>query len=180
MPTRSRSPTTRPTGGVLPKRDVVGGSGLRPAAAAEHTATLRRAGLRATPARIQLLEFFATSQRQHLTGEQVHELLRTRHVVVGIATVYRAMNQLVDAGILVRNFFQGGSAVYELSSARGHDHIVCLTCARVDEFSDKVFEVVKRTAAEALGYALAPRQVALYGHCPECRKKLPKAAAKDH
>jgi Fur family ferric uptake transcriptional regulator len=152
------------------KRGITRPTSAAPPGAAEHTATLRRAGLRATPARIKLLEFFCSSERQHLTGEQVHELLRERHIVMGIATVYRAMNQLVEAGILVRNFFHGGSAVYERSATERHDHIVCLSCARVDEFADPVFEVVKRSAAEELGYTLAPRQVALYGYCRECKK----------
>jgi Fur family ferric uptake transcriptional regulator len=153
------------------KRAVTRPASGPPPSAAEHIATLRRAGLRATPARIKLLEFFYSSERQHLTGDQVHELLRERRIVMGIATVYRAMNQLVEAGILVRSFFHGGSAVYERNPAESHDHIVCLSCARVDEFADQGFELVKRSAAEALGYALAPRQVVLHGHCRECRKK---------
>lgn len=145
-------------------------SARRVRTAADHTATLRRAGLRATPARIKVLDFFCSSDRQHLTGEQVHEMLRSRSTVVGIATVYRAMNQLVDARILTRNFFGGGSAVYALNSETLHDHIVCLSCKRVDEFADRVFEVVKHSTAENVGYSLAPRQVTLYGYCSECRR----------
>ena len=152
---------------------------FEPPTTVEHIAKLRGVGLRATPARVKLLEFFYSSDRQHFTGEQVHELLRARRITVGIATVYRGMNQLVDAGILTRNFFGGGSAVYELTDAKRHDHMVCLSCRRVDEFSDRVFEVVKRSAAEAMGYVLAPRQTALYGYCQECQRKPKGAEAAD-
>jgi Fur family ferric uptake transcriptional regulator len=54
---------------------------------------------------------------------------------------------------------------------------VCLDCGRVDEFVDELIEKRQRTVAEQNGYSLAPQNLALYGHCAECRGREPKPAA---
>ena len=54
---------------------------------------------------------------------------------IGLATVYRVLNQFGDAGIVTRHNFEGGKSVFELTQQHHHDHLICLDCGKVIEFS---------------------------------------------
>jgi Fur family ferric uptake transcriptional regulator len=130
---------------------------------------LNNVGLKATTPRLKVLQIFHAHERRHLTAEDVHRCMVEQRSDVGLATVYRVLGQLTDVGILSRNVFESGKAVYELQAEHHHDHLICLECGRVDEFSDDVIEQRQRSIAESSGYALAQHQLALYGYCPDCR-----------
>jgi len=132
---------------------------------------LNNVGLKATGPRLKVLEIFQSQQRQHLTAEDVHRRMIEHHADVGLATVYRVLGQLADVGILLRHVFDSGVAVYELQHDH-HDHIICLKCGRVDEFTDELIEQRQRSVADSQGYLLAQHQLALYGYCPRCRRTL--------
>ena len=135
---------------------------------------LRNVGLKATGPRLKVLQGFHSHERRHLTAEDVHRHMLEQKVDVGLATVYRVLGQLTDVGILNRNMFESNKAVYELHEGDHHDHIICLECGRVDEFSDDVIEERQRSIAQSNGYALAQHQLALYGYCPVCRSARSK------
>jgi hypothetical protein len=59
---------------------------------------------------------------------------------VGLATVYRVLTQFEQAGLLNRNHFETGKAIFELNEGSHHDHLVCLDCGRVEEFFDEEIE----------------------------------------
>src|SRR3546814_14778299 len=54
-----------------------------------------------------------------------------------LATVYRVLMQFEQAGLLSRNHFEAGKAVFELNEGKHHDHLVCVECGRVEEFFDR-------------------------------------------
>ena len=55
---------------------------------------------------------------------------------IGLATVYRALTQFEQAGLLERHHFESGKAVFEKKIGHHHDHLVCINCGRVEEFVD--------------------------------------------
>lgn len=140
-------------------------------------ADLKNAGLRATLPRKQVLEIIRRSEHRHLSAEDVYRRILDQGLDVGLATVYRVLSQLEGAGLLSRNVFDGGKAVFEINEGRHHDHLICLTCGRVDEFSNEAIEVLQRKVAAAQGYELANHRLALYGYCAVCvaaRKERPQ------
>ena len=84
---------------------------------------------------------------------------------VGLATVYRVLTQFEQAGLLSRNHFESGKAVFELNEGSHHDHLVCLDCSRVEEFYDEEIERRQQEVAQARGFAIAEHALALYAHC---------------
>lgn len=70
---------------------------------------LRRAGLKATSPRVKILDILAagTDHGRHLSAEEVYRQLLSLDIDIGISTVYRVLNQLVDAGVLLRHTFEG-------------------------------------------------------------------------
>lgn len=123
---------------------------------------LRKAGLKITHPRMRILEILETSGRKHMTAEDVFRKLLDNSDEIGLATVYRVLNQFESAGIVVRHHFEGGMAVYELNHGGHHDHMVCLETGKVIEFESLEIERLQREIAEAHGYVLDDHSLVLY------------------
>jgi Fur family ferric uptake transcriptional regulator len=136
---------------------------------------LKSAGLKVTLPRIKVLEILRTAEARHLSAEDIYHRLAGQHAEVGLATVYRVLTQLEEAGILARHTFNTGKAVFELNEGKHHDHLICLDCGRTDEFNDPTIEKRQKAVAESLGYVLRDHEMALYGYCPKCATKRSKA-----
>ena len=132
---------------------------------------LKSTGLKATLPRLKILEIFQKAERRHLTAEDVYRLLLAEQSDIGLATVYRVLTQFEQAGILNRNHFEVGKAVYELREDQHHDHLVCVSCGKVEEFLDAEIERRQHNVATNLGWTLQDHAMSLYGLCPACQKK---------
>ncbi|MDO5626314.1 MAG: ferric iron uptake transcriptional regulator [Pseudomonadota bacterium] len=132
---------------------------------------LKSTGLKATLPRLKILEIFQKAEQRHMSAEDVYRLLLAEQSDIGLATVYRVLTQFEQAGILSRNHFETGKAVYELSDASHHDHLVCLSCGKVAEFYDAEIERRQRNIAVEHGWTLEDHAMSLYGHCADCQKK---------
>ena len=130
---------------------------------------LRDVGLKATLPRLKVLEIMRASPSRHLSAEEVYRLLLEQDADVGLATVYRVLSQLEAAGLLSRNVFDSGKAVFEINEGEHHDHLICLQCGRVDEFRNEMIETLQHQVASANGYALADHRLSLYGFCSRCQ-----------
>src|SRR3954447_10591692 len=126
---------------------------------------LKASGLKATLPRLKILEIFQHSSVRHLSAEDVYKILLAENMDVGLATVYRVLTQFEQAGLLSRNHFETGKAVFELNQGTHHDHLVCLDCGRVEEFYDEEIEKRQQSVAKARGFDIAEHALALYGHC---------------
>jgi Fur family ferric uptake transcriptional regulator len=140
---------------------------------------LKASGLKATLPRMKILEIFQRSSQEgvrHLSAEDVYKALLAENLDVGLATVYRVLTQFEQAGLLTRSNFEAGRAVFELNEGAHHDHLVCLTCGRVEEFVDAEIEQRQRRIAADKGFELRDHALALYGECvkPDCPHR-PKA-----
>jgi Fur family ferric uptake transcriptional regulator len=127
---------------------------------------LKSMGLKATLPRLKILEIFQDRRlNRHMSAEDVYRELLAEHQDIGLATVYRVLTQFEQAGILKRSNFESGKAVYELDEGQHHDHLVCLQCARVEEFFDPEIERRQQLIAEQRGFVLQDHALALYANC---------------
>jgi Fur family ferric uptake transcriptional regulator len=132
---------------------------------------LKKAGLKTTLPRIKILDILEHSEFHHLSAEDVYKALLESGEDVGLATVYRVLTQFEAAGLVFRHNFEGGHSVFELNEGRHHDHILCTSCGRVDEFVDETIEQRQRDIAKKYGYTMTDHSLTIQGICPECRKK---------
>ena len=130
-----------------------------------HADELKNSGLKATLPRIRVLEVFQKSTQRHMSAEDVYKLLLAEGADVGLATVYRVLMQFEQAGILSRNHFESGKAVFELNEGKHHDHLVCMDCGRVEEFFDAEIEKRQHAIATSRGFQLQEHALALYAAC---------------
>ena len=131
---------------------------------------LKSAGLRVTSPRLKILEVLESSDNHHLSAEDIYKLLISQDIEVGIATIYRVLTQFEEAGIVNKLNFDNGQSVFELSNVDHHDHLVCIKCGKIDEFTDEIIEKHQNKVAEQYGYQLTDHCLYLYGLCEKCQK----------
>jgi Fur family transcriptional regulator, ferric uptake regulator len=152
---------------------------LKTRRAARAREQLNSVGLKATPQRLKVLHLLESHERRHLTAEEIYRRISEESGHVALATVYRVLGQLTDAGILARHIFSAdsGKAVYELRRDTHHDHLICVQCSRVDEFVDETLEERSRGVAAAKGYELVQHHLTVHGYCAACHAAVNKASA---
>ena len=135
---------------------------------------IREAGLKVTSPRVKILEMLEnrSDAERHLTAEDVYKTLLQEGEEIGLATVYRVLTQFETAGLVKRHHFEGGNSVFELESGQHHDHLVCVKCGRVEEFSDELIEQRQREIANGLNFRLTDHSLCLYGLCGQCQACL--------
>ncbi len=123
---------------------------------------LREAGLKVTLPRIRILEIFEESETKHLSADEVYKKLVEAGDEVGLATVYRVLTQFESAGILLKQNFENGHSVYELTPNDHHDHMVCLKTGNVIEFTNEIIEEQQEKLASERGYKIVDHRLVLY------------------
>jgi Fur family ferric uptake transcriptional regulator len=131
---------------------------------------LRRSGARAGAARDAVVEFLA-AQDCCVTAQELFDGLRSAGRSVGIASVYRALDQLAELGLVHRVELGEGLTRFEPAHPGGehHHHLVCGTCGKVDTFDDPELERAIREVAGSHDYSLGQHDVVLRGSCQACR-----------
>ena len=105
-----------------------------------NSGNLRKVGLKVTQPRKRILELLEEAGNKHVTADDIYRVLMSAGEDVGLATVYRVLNQFEAAGLVVKHNFEGGQAYYELDSGDHHDHMVCVETGKVIEFSNAEIE----------------------------------------
>lgn len=141
----------------------------------ENIQRLKKVGLKITEPRLTILNLMQQHRdtMQHFTAEDVYRLLIESGEEIGLATVYRVLNQFDEAKILIRHNFEGNKSVFEINVHDHHDHIICIDCGRVFEFKDETIEHRQHEISEAHGIQLESHSLYLYGKCSDkeaCKK----------
>ncbi|OIQ25937.1 ferric iron uptake transcriptional regulator FcrX [uncultured Vibrio sp.] len=139
----------------------------------DNNQALKNAGLKITLPRLKILEILQQPASQHISAEDLYKKLIDLGEEIGLATVYRVLNQFDDAGIVTRHHFEGGKSVFELSTQQHHDHLVCLDCGTVIEFADDLIEERQKEIAKKFNVELTNHSLYLYGKCTsgDCKEK---------
>jgi Fur family transcriptional regulator, ferric uptake regulator len=140
---------------------------------------LRAAGCRPTPQRLLVLQ--ALGSGEHLSADDVLAHARKRSPAVNRSTVYRALEALVEAGLVRENDLGLGRLHYELARDHLHHHAVCVRCGAVAHLHAQQLEPLAAALEAGTGYRLPPeRELAIPGICPACRAAAQEPAAGRH
>lgn len=132
---------------------------------------VRQRGLKASTVRENIARA-ALGLDGHFTIEELVESLPDAH----IATVYRVMPLLIEAGLLQEapSSAEQGQRYERAFEREHHDHLVCTQCSKVVEFHFETLEALQRDVAESFGFSLTGHVHQLFGTCGACRRKLPR------
>lgn len=113
--------------------------------------------------------FFADA---HVSVSDIERRLRTRGLRVGKATVYRTLDLLREAGLVQEHEFGEGFKRYEpLAAESHHEHLICMACGKVVEFSNERLERMKVLIAEEYGFRPHHHRLEIYGLCKACQRR---------
>ena len=154
------------------------GSGANAGENGQHNGRMARAavaleskGYRLTPHRAAVHTYLA-SVAYHPTAEEVYLAVKPQVSQLSLATVYNALEALVEAGLASKFTFGDGSARYDIRTDQ-HDHIYCLGCGLMQDLPPTIkaqtLEKVPVGDFEVTGYRLQ-----LVGYCADCRGRVLK------
>jgi Fur family ferric uptake transcriptional regulator len=104
------------------------------------------------------------------SAQQLHETLRERGDAVGLATVYRTLQALVDGGEVDVLRTEDGESLYRRCARREHHHhLVCRACGRTVEIDGPTVEAWAAKVATEHGFTAIEHTVELWGVCAGCR-----------
>lgn len=124
--------------------------------------SLRKVGLKVTQPRMRILDLLEDRHSKHMTADDIYRALLNADDDIGLATVYRVLNQFEAAGLVVKHNFEGGQAFYELDSGVHHDHMVCVETGKVIEFINEEIERLQREIADQHGYVIEDHSLVIY------------------
>lgn len=137
---------------------------------AEHAlAALRAAGFRRGGARTAVVEALAR-HRCAVSALQLDDELRRREPPVARASIYRALDQLEELGLVSRIEMTRGTAAYERIEPDGHHHhhAVCRGCGRLETFEDRELERAIGRLSSRMSFEISEHDVVLRGLCERC------------
>jgi Fur family ferric uptake transcriptional regulator len=131
--------------------------------------SLRRVGLRVTPQRMLVLEIL--ERGTHLDAMAIHERAARAHRGLSLATVYRALAALTEAGLVEQRYLDSDHTREYYEAVRGpeHHHMTCLGCGEVIEFETRRIRQLRSELEGEKGWTLQRTCLCIEGYCPNCQ-----------
>jgi Fur family ferric uptake transcriptional regulator len=129
---------------------------------------LEAAGVRPTRQRVTVLGELMR-ERDDVTAQELHERLRARGERLGLATVYRTLGLLAQAGVVDALSHHPAELCYRWCGEGHHHHLVCTSCHRVVEIEECELDPWLDRLAERHGFASVAHRLEVSGLCPDCR-----------
>lgn len=138
-------------------------------------AELNERGWRMTPQRKTILETFQKLPGgEHLSAEDLCEMLNSRGEKVSLSTVYRNLKMMSRMGILRELELAEGHKRYEINqpAPHHHHHLICVRCNKTIEFKNDSVLKAGSKVSEKLGYHLLDCQLLIHAVCPTCQRSI--------
>jgi Fur family transcriptional regulator, ferric uptake regulator len=135
--------------------------------------TLREHRRKLTLPRQSVLDIISEANH-HLTPAEILRQAKARHLRLGLTSVYRTLDLLVNLGYVQRIHLNEGCHSYAtIGRSHGH-HLVCSNCGRAEEFSNCDLDSLVRGLQKKTGFKIRVHMLELMGLCPECQINLGK------
>ena len=131
---------------------------------------IQRKGLKRTSQRDLILDVFLRTE-EHLSNEDLYQLVKKEDPTVGQTTVYRTLKLLTEAGLAREVRFGDGRAHYEHNyKHQHHDHMICSECGKIIEFFSAELEAIQDAMAAKHHFEITQHLLRIIGVCADCRR----------
>jgi Fur family ferric uptake transcriptional regulator len=107
----------------------------------------------------------------HFTSAELLADARSRRLGIGRATVFRALDVLLELGVVERIDLPSGEHAYLACEPSHHHHVVCSRCGRATDIEDAGLRGVVDDIERRTGYRVDRHRLELFGLCPSCRSE---------
>jgi Fur family ferric uptake transcriptional regulator len=108
------------------------------------------------------------------SAQQLHSSLKDKGPAIGLATVYRALSDLVSVGEADSLQSTDGEMLYRACGGGHHHHLICRNCGKTVEIEANKLESWADQVARDHGFSNSSHVIDIFGDCPSCKKKLAK------
>ncbi len=127
-------------------------------------------GLKNSAKRNLIVHFFLKSDR-HYSVEELYQKVKALDPKVSLSTVYRTLKLLAKIGQAQERKFEERYIRFEpIHQEEHHDHLVCLKCGRILEFTNQRIEELQSAVAKEKNFSVVRHKLEIYGYCQRCRK----------
>lgn len=134
---------------------------------------LREKGYKITEQRKAVLEIVMEHDGEHLSSQEIYELVKKKYPDVGVATVYRTLPVLEELGYVYTVDLGDGCLRYELhreGQQHRHHHLICECCGEITEVKDDLLDEIEKKIYDNYGFTIKDHRVKFYGICSKCGK----------
>lgn len=137
---------------------------------------LRDKGLKVTNQRLVVLQVLAEHKDAHMTAEDIYDLVKLEHPEIGLATIYRTVQLLLEMQLVERINLNDGCVRYEIGESyegegrHRHHHLICNTCGKVFSFRNDLLEGLEEQLEKELQFHVSNHELKFYGQCKDCWK----------
>ncbi|NBO31489.1 MAG: transcriptional repressor [Cyanobacteria bacterium WB6_1B_304] len=135
---------------------------------------LNERGWRLTPQREIILDIFQNLPNgNHLSAEDLFEVLRLKGENISLSTIYRTLKMMSRMGILRELELAEGHKHYEINQpSHHHHHLICVKCNKAIEFKNESILKIGSKMTLKEGYQLLDCQLTIHAICPSCQRSL--------
>ncbi|WP_333783092.1 Fur family transcriptional regulator [Lutispora saccharofermentans] len=132
---------------------------------------IKEKGFKFTPQRKSILDVIIANEGKHLSAEEIYEMVKNNCPDIGLATVYRTMQILDEAGMVYKHNFDDGRSRYELyhDEDHQHHHLICINCGKVVEVEEDLLEQLEHEVESKYDFSIINHNLKFFGYCRECR-----------
>ncbi len=130
---------------------------------------LRSASLKATPARLGVLELLEASEKP-LDVATMIAYLEEKNISADHATVFRIINLFTEKGLTKQIQFNEGKFRYELNNKTDHHHLVCEKCGDIEDISDCNINALEKEIEKKKHFKVNSHSLEFYGICKNCQQ----------
>ncbi len=113
--------------------------------------------------------------KSHPTADELYQVVKKRLPRISLATVYRNLEQMSEAGIIKKLEYSGRQKRFD-GEVHAHHHIHCIRCGRIADVHAAKGADLRSIVEDTSGFRLVEDQVEFSGICPECQSLLPGGA----
>lgn len=135
---------------------------------------LREKGYKLTVQRQAVLDIIREHEGEHLSTEEIFELVKKNNPDIGLATVYRTLLLLDELDLVYKLDLDDGCSRYELNRKgedHRHHHLICTMCGSVEEVEEDLLESLENQILKSKGFIVKNHKVKFYGYCKKCREQ---------
>lgn len=132
---------------------------------------LKAKGYKLTPQRRSIIDGIIKNEGNHLTTEELYDLVKVECPEIGLATVYRTVQLLEDIGVVCKLDLNDGCNRYELiheDENHQHHHLICTNCGKVTEVHGDLLEGLENEIQRTYDFEVKNHSLKFYGICKEC------------
>lgn len=132
---------------------------------------LNEAALRATPARLALMQLLETTKTP-LDVQSMIAFLEKQHINTDPATVFRIMNMFTEKGLVKQIQLHEGKFRYELTNKPAHHHLVCVRCGSIEDVSSCNIAALEKEIEKKKQFKVISHSLEFFGICNHCQDNL--------